>query len=117
MEEVLEVYHRPADSQRPFIYLDEVTACRCWQRCVSRCPCGPALRRRWTATINAKGRVLLHAAAPLLGCCHVEVTGARTKTDYAQVLKTLAEKFPQALRPAVHYHHAKVKLKRLYPTF
>jgi transposase len=34
--------------------------------------------------------------APLLGWRHVEVTGTRTKADYARVLKTLDQKFPDA---------------------
>lgn len=35
-------------------------------------------------------------SAPLLGWRHVEVTGTRTKVDYARVIKALAEMFPQA---------------------
>jgi transposase len=34
--------------------------------------------------------------APLLGWRHVEVTGTRTKADYARVIKALAGMFPQA---------------------
>jgi hypothetical protein len=97
MEDVLAVYQRPRDPDRPLVCLDE---------------CSKQLLDETRAAIPmAQGRVaradyeyqrngtanLFMAFAPLEGWRHVKVTDQRTAIDYAHMLKEIADKhFPKA---------------------
>jgi hypothetical protein len=77
MEDVLEVYHRPHDPDRPVVCLDETSK---------------QLIAETRVPIPAN---LFMMFAPLEGRRHVEVTGRHTAVDYAQILKDLSDKlFP-----------------------
>jgi transposase len=91
MEDVLEVYHRPYDPNRPLVCLDEVPV-----QLVSevRVPLPPAPGRpaRFDYEYRREGVAnLFMAFEPLLGWRHVEVTARRTAKDLAGVLRYVAE--------------------------
>ncbi len=91
MEDVLEVYHRPYDPDRPLVCLDEVPV-----QLVSeaRVPLPPAPGRplRFDYEYRREGVAnLFMVFEPLLGWRHVEVTQRRTARDLAEVLRFLAE--------------------------
>jgi hypothetical protein len=97
MEDVLEVYHRPFDPQRPVVCLDETT-----KQLVSetRSPL-PATTGRpvsYDYEYERQGVAsLFMMCSPLSGWREVRVQERRTKIDYAQCLRALAEEhFPQA---------------------
>ena len=96
MEDVLEVYHRPADPRRPLICLDEASV-QLLGEVREPLPLRPGDALCVDSEYQREGvESYFMLMAPLLGWRHVEVTGTRTKADYARVLKTLDEKFPQA---------------------
>ena len=97
MEDVLEVDHRPFDPQRPVVCLDETT-----QQLVNetRTPL-PAAAGRPVSFDDEYERqgvaTLFMLCAPLQGWREVSVRERRTRVDYAQCLRALAEEpFPQA---------------------
>ena len=97
MEDVLEVYHRPFDPQRPVVCLDETT-----KQLVSetRTPL-PATAGRpvsYDYEYERQGVAsLFMLCAPLHGWREVSVRERKTRVDYAQCLRALAEEhFPQA---------------------
>jgi len=97
MEDVLEVYHRPRDPDRPLVCLDETSKQLIEER---RQPI-PA-KRGQPARVDYEYRRagtanLFMLFAPLEGWRHVEVTAQRTAIDYAHILKDLADThFPAA---------------------
>ncbi len=97
MEDVLEVYHRPFDPQRPVVCLDETT-----KQLVSETrPPLPAVAGRpvsYDYEYERQGVAsLFMICSPLSGWREVRVGERRTKIDYAQCLRALAEEhFPQA---------------------
>lgn len=96
MEDVLEVYHRPADPKRPLVCLDEASV-QLLDEVREPLPLRPGAPLIVDSEYKREGvESYFMLMAPLLGWRQVEVTGTRTKTDYAHVLKILAEKFPQA---------------------
>jgi transposase len=96
MEDVLEVYHRPADPRRPLICLDEASVQLLGEvrEPLPLRPGAPLCVDSEYAREGVESYFML--TAPLLGWRQVEVTGTRTKVDYARVLKALAESFPLA---------------------
>ena len=97
MEDVLEVYQRPLDPRRPVVCLDETT-----KQLVSetRTPL-PAARGRpvcYDYEYERHGVAsLFMMCAPLSGWREVSVRERRTRIDYAQCLRALAEEhFPEA---------------------
>ena len=91
MEDVLDVYHRPADPKRPLVCLDE-----CDKQLVSETrdplPRGPARPERVDYEYVRHGvSAYFMLLAPLLGWREVVVTGTKTKLDYAHVLQQLAD--------------------------
>lgn len=87
MEDVLEVYTRPFDPERPLVCLDEISKQLTAEtrNPVAMAPDRPArydyeYRRNGTAN-------MFMLFAPLQGWRHVEVTKRRTAIDYAHVLK------------------------------
>ena len=97
MEDVIEVYHRPHDPDRPVVRLDETSK----QLIVeTRVPiqARPGRLARYDHEYERNGTAnLFMMFAPLEGWRHVEVTDRRTALDYARILKDLSDtKFPKA---------------------
>ena len=92
MEDVLEVYHRPHDPDRPVVCVDETSK----QLTVeTRVPIAtkPGQPTRYDYEYERNGTAnLFMMFAPLEGWRHVEVTDRHTAVDYAQVLKDLSDK-------------------------
>jgi len=97
MEEVLEVYQRPQDPQRPLICLDETTK---QLVCDTRAPWPPVPGHpeKFDFEYQRQGvGTLFMLSAPLEGWRQVVVTERKTRIDYAQVLKALSDDyFPRA---------------------
>ena len=91
MEDVLEVYHRPHDPDRPVVCLDETSK----QLIVeTRVPIAakPGQPKRYDYEYERNGTATLFMMfAPLEGWRHVEVTDRHAALDYAQVLKDLSD--------------------------
>src|SRR5262249_8288298 len=91
MEDVLEVYHRPYDPQRPLVCLDEAS-----KQLVAETrlplPAEPGQPERFDYEYERKGTGnLFMIAEPLLGWRTVRVTERRTAKDLAEVLRWLVE--------------------------
>jgi transposase len=96
MEDIMEVYHRPEDPKRPLICLDEASV-QLLGEVREPLPMRPGAPLCVDSEYKREGvESYFMLMAPLLGWRHVELTGTRTKVDYAGVLKTLDEKFPDA---------------------
>ena len=77
MEDVLEVYHRPYDPDRPVVCFDETSPSNCSERPGSRSRRRPAVPPRRTTSTSATGRAnLFMMFEPLAGRRHVKVTRA-----------------------------------------
>jgi uncharacterized small protein (DUF1192 family) len=91
MEDVLEVYQRPYDRQRPLVCLDETSKQLIAE---TRVPIAakPGRPGRHDYEYRRNGTAnLFMMFAPLEGWRHVKVTDRRTAMDYAQVLKELSD--------------------------
>jgi hypothetical protein len=87
MEDVLEVYQRPHDPDRPVVCLDETTK-QLIKETRMPVPAAPGRPARHDYEYERNGTVnLFMLFAPLDGWRHVEVTDRHTALDYAQVLK------------------------------
>jgi len=95
MEDVLEVYHRPHDPDRPVVCLDETSKQLIAETRVP-IPAKPGRPKRDDYEYERNGTAnLFMMFAPLEGWRHVEVTDRHTAVDYAQILKDLSDKhFP-----------------------
>jgi len=95
MEDVLEVYHRPPDPDRPVVCLDETSKQLIAETRVP-IPAKPGRPKRHDYEYERNGTAnLFMMFAPLEGWRHVEVTDRHTAVDYAQILKDLSDKhFP-----------------------
>ena len=95
MEDVLEVYHRPHDPDRPVVCLDETSKQLIAETRVP-IPAKPGHPKRYDYEYHRNGTAnLFMMFAPLEGWRHVEVTDRHTAVDYAQILKDLSDKhFP-----------------------
>jgi hypothetical protein len=95
MEDVLEVYHRPHDPDRPVVCLDETSKQLIAETRVP-IPAKPGHPKRYDYEYQRNGTAnLFMMFAPLVGWRHVEVTDRHTAVDYAQILKDLSDKhFP-----------------------
>lgn len=97
MEDVLEVYQRPLDPLRPVVCLDEAT-----KQLVSETrtplPAAPGRPVSQDYEYERQGVAsLFMMCAPLSGWRAVSVRESKTRLDYAECLRTLAEEhFPQA---------------------
>src|ERR1017187_1443722 len=94
-EDVLEVYHRPHDPDRPVVCLDETSKQLIAETRVP-IPAKPGHPKRYDYEYERNGTAnLFMMFAPLEGWRHVEVTDRHTAVDYAQILKDLSDKhFP-----------------------
>jgi len=97
MEDVLEVYQRPADPDRPVVCLDETSKQLVKETCAPL-PAKPGQPARHDYEYERNGTAnLFMLFAPLEGWRHVKVTDQRAAVDYAQVLKDLSDThFPDA---------------------
>jgi hypothetical protein len=91
MEDVLEVYHRPYDENRPLVCIDEVPKQLVGEVRVPL-PVRPDAPARYDYEYRREGVAnLFMISAPLLGWRHVEVTERRTAKDFAEVLRWVVE--------------------------
>ena len=97
MEDVLEVYTRPRDSDRPLVCLDESSK-QLIAETRAPIPMKPGHPARFDYEYERNGTAnLFMLFAPLEGWRHVKVTDRHTAVDYAHVLKELADiRFPDA---------------------
>jgi len=99
MEDVLEVYQRPRDPQRPVVCLDE-TSKQLIVETRAPVPAKPGRTARHDYEYERNGVAnLFMMFAPLEGWRHVKVTDRHTAIDYAHVLKDLSDThFPDAAK-------------------
>jgi DDE superfamily endonuclease len=99
MEDVLEVYQRPHDPQRPVVCLDE-TSKQLIKETRAPIPATPGRKARHDYEYERNGVAnLFMMFAPLEGWRHVEVTDRHAAVDYAHVLRDLSDKhFPNAAK-------------------
>lgn len=91
MEDILEVYQRPYDPQRPLVCLDETSKQLTAETRVP-IPAKPGQPGRYDYEYRRNGTAnLFMMFAPLEGWRHVKVTDRHTAVDYAQVLKELSD--------------------------
>jgi DDE superfamily endonuclease len=91
MEDVLEVYHRPHDRDRPVVCVDETSKQLIAETRVP-IPAKPGKPERYDYEYERNGTAnLFMMFAPLEGRRHVKVTDRHTAVDYAQVLKDLSD--------------------------
>jgi uncharacterized small protein (DUF1192 family) len=102
MEDVLEVYHRPHDPDRPVVCLDETSKQLIAETRVP-IPAKPGHPERYDYEYERNGTAnLFMMFAPLEGWRHVEVTDRHTAVDYAHILKELSDKhFPDSKKIAL----------------
>ena len=99
MENVLEVYHRPRDPERPLVCLDE-TSKQLIAETRAPIPAKPGKPARHDYEYERNGVAnLFMMFAPLEGWRHVKVTERHTAIDYAHVLRELSDvHFPDAAK-------------------
>jgi DDE superfamily endonuclease len=99
MEEVLEVYHRPRDPERPLVCLDE-TSKPLIVETRTPIPAKPGQPERHDYEYERNGVAnLFMMFAPLEGWRQVKVTDRHTAIDYAHVLRELSDvHFPGAAK-------------------
>jgi DDE superfamily endonuclease len=119
MEDVLEVYHRPFDPERPVVCLDEASKQLIGE---TRTPLPPAPGRveRFDSEYVRNGTAnLFMISEPLLGWRTVSVTERRTAVDFAEVLRWLAEELhPDAEKIVLVMDNLNThKLASLYEAF
>jgi len=91
MEDVLEVYSRPHDPERPIVCLDE-TSKQLIVETRAPVPVAPGRPARHDTEYERNGTAnLFMVFAPLEGRRHVEVTEQRTAVDYAHMLKKISD--------------------------
>jgi hypothetical protein len=119
MEDVLEVYTRPRDPDRPLVCLDE-TSKQLIAETRTPIPMKPGrpVRRDYEYERNGVANLFM-VFAPLEGWRHVVVTDRRASTDYAKVLKHIADvRFPDAARIVLVQDNLSTHTKAaLYETF
>jgi DDE superfamily endonuclease len=91
MEDVLAVYHQPDAEKRPLVCLDEASK-QLIGETVQPLPAEPGQPERFDYEYVGNGTAnLFMISEPLLGWRHVKVTGRRTATDFAEVIRWLVE--------------------------
>jgi hypothetical protein len=119
MEDVLEVYQRPHDPDRPVVCLDETTK-QLIKETRLPIPAKPGQLARIDYEYGRNGTAnLFMLFAPLEGWRHVEVTDRHAASDYAQVLRDLADQhFPSAVKIVLVQDNLSThKLASLYEAF
>ena len=97
MEDVLEVYMKPRDQNRPLVCLDESSK-QLLADTRAPIPMKKGRNARHDHEYQRNGTAnMFMVFAPLEGWRHVKVTDRRTSIDYAHMLKEIADKhFPKA---------------------
>jgi hypothetical protein len=97
MEEVLDVYHRPYDPNRPQICMDE-TSKQLLADVQPPIPAKPGQPERYDYEYEREGVANLFLfVEPLAGIRHVKVTDRRTKMDWALAMRDLSDVYyPEA---------------------
>jgi hypothetical protein len=91
MEDVLEVYQRPHDPQRPLVCLDEQSK-QLIKETRTPISAAPGRPERVDYEYERNGTAnLFMLFAPLEGWRHVTVTARRTKLDFAEVIRDLVD--------------------------
>jgi hypothetical protein len=91
MEDVLDVYHRPYDENRPMVCLDEASK-QLIGEVIEPIPAEPGQPERFDYEYTRNGTAnLFMISEPLLGWRAVRVTGRRTAVDFAEVIRWLVE--------------------------
>jgi DDE superfamily endonuclease len=97
MEDVLEVYHRPYDPDRPVVCFDETSKQLIKE---TRAPISQSLGRPATSDYECErngAANLFMMFEPLAGQRHVKVTERRTAVDYAHAVREVVDvHYPQA---------------------
>ena len=89
MEDVLDVYHRPYDSQRPLVCMDEASK-QLIAEVRDPLPPQPGRIAKYDSEYERRGTAnLFMAVEPLAGKRTVQVTARRTKIDWAQFVYLL----------------------------
>lgn len=89
MEDVLDVYHRPYDPQRPVVCMDEASK-QLIAEVRDPLPTQPGQVAKYDSEYERRGTAnLFMAVEPLAGKRTVQVTERRTKIDWAQFAKFL----------------------------
>lgn len=99
MENVLAVYKRPYDPEHPVVCFDEKSKQLVAETCTPiPAAAGRPERHDYEYVRNGTANLFL-SVEPLRGWRHVEVTGRRTKLDFAQQMKQLVDvHYPRAGR-------------------
>jgi len=99
MEDVLEVYHRPYDPQRPVVAMDEKPV-QLLSDTREPIPCQPGQPARQDHQYKRNGTANIFCAVePLGNWRRLEVTERRTKLDFAAFVKELVdERYKDALK-------------------
>lgn len=99
MEDVLEVYQRPADPRFPLVCLDE-TPVQLVSETRTSLPMRPGKPECYDYEYHREGTAnLFMFFAPLCNWRHVKVTNRRTKKDWAMCMRDLVDRyFPEAER-------------------
>jgi hypothetical protein len=120
MEDVLEVYHRPRDPNRPLVCLDESSKQLIAEtRVPIKMKKGRKARFDYEYQRNGTANLFM-MFAPLEGWRHVKVTDRHTAVDYARALKDLADiHFPNAAKIVLVQDnlntHTKASLYEAFP--
>jgi len=99
MEDVLEVYHLPYDSEYPVVCMDESSK-QLIGEIRTPIPCKPGHPARFDDEYVRNGVVqIFMEVEPLAGKRHVAITERRTRKDWAQQIKEmLDERYPDAVQ-------------------
>lgn len=118
MEDVLEVYQRPYGPKRPVVCFDEQSK-QLIRETRTPIPVGPGHPERVDYEYERNGTAnLFMAFEPLAGRRQVKVTERRTKVDFAQAIRELVERYPQAEKVVLVLDNLNThKLGSLYEAF
>jgi len=119
MEDVLEVYTRPYDPERPQVCVDEVSK-QLVADITPPLPMQPGQPAREDYEYERRGTAnLFMMCEPLAGRRHVKVTERRTSADFAQVLRELSDvQYPEAQKIVLVMDNLNThKLSVLYQVF
>ncbi len=95
MEDVLEVYSRPYDPQRPVVCMDEMHK-QCTKEVRNPIPASSGKLERHDSEYERNGGVnIFICSEPLKGTRNVKVTNTRTRKDWALFMKELLDKHYQ----------------------
>jgi len=97
MEDVLEVYSRAYDPQKPVVCMDEMHK-QCIKEVRERVPASPGNLEKYDSEYERGGGInIFLSTEPLKGCRFTRVTDRRTKLDWAHFIRELVQtQYPNA---------------------